>query len=101
MEIHDCRPPMAGLVCERRMSADEIVRTLLQLTSDVERFDSLVVLQRKLLQDRGAKPDAVDDDQLSEHSQRLSLEAAEIVARARQALHQLRQLSELSVSSSD
>ena len=83
------------------MSADEIVRTLMQLTSDVERFDSLVVLQRKLLQDRGTQPDAVNDDQLSKHSERLGLEAAEIVARARQALHQLRQLRELSVSSSD
>jgi hypothetical protein len=83
------------------MTADEIVRTLMQLTSDVERFDSLVVLQRKLLQDRATQSAAVDDDQLSKHSERLSIEAAEIVASARQALHQLRQLRELSVSRSD
>jgi hypothetical protein len=83
------------------MTADEIVRTLMQLTSDVERFDSLVVLQRKLLQDRATQSDPVDDDQLSKHSERLSIEAAEIVASARQALHQLRQLRELSVSRSD
>jgi hypothetical protein len=73
----------------------------MQLTSDVERFDSLVVLQRKLLQDRATQSDAVDDDQLSKHSERLSIEAAEIVASARQALQQLRQLRELSVSRSD
>jgi len=33
---------------------DDIVHILMKLTSDVERFDSLVVLQRKLLQERGA-----------------------------------------------
>ena len=83
------------------MSADDIVRTLMQLTSDVERFDSLVVLQRRLLEDRGVHPDAVDDDQLSRQSERLSHQAAEIAAHARQALNQLRQLRQLSVSRSD
>ena len=64
-------------------AGDDFVRILMTLTSDVEWFDSLVVLQRTTLQDAGASPDAVDHDRLSRHSERLSLEAAEMVAHAR------------------
>jgi hypothetical protein len=78
-----------------KRAPDDIVHILMKLTSDVERFDSLVVVQRKLLQERGAHPDALDDGQLSRQAERLNLEAAEIVAHARQALHELRHLSEV------
>ena len=77
-------------------AGDDIVRILMRLTSDVEWFDSLVVLQRTTLQEGGANPDAVDHDRLSRHSERLSFEAAEMVDHARQALDQLRRLSERS-----
>jgi len=75
-------------------AGDDFVRILMTLTSDVEWFDSLVVLQRTTLQEAGASPDAVDHDRLSRHSERLSLEAAEMVAHAHHALDQLRRLSE-------
>jgi len=75
-------------------AGDDFVRILMTLTSDVEWFDSLVVLQRTTLQEASASPDAVDHDRLSRHSERLSLEAAEMVAHARHALDQLRRLSE-------
>ena len=90
MEIHDCRRSLVRLVCRRRMGhAGDIVRILMKLTLDVERFDSKVVLQRKLLQDMNAQPDALEQ---------LNLDAAEIAAQARHALDELRSLS---VSRSD
>lgn len=73
---------------------EDLVGILMKLTSDVERFDSMVVLQRKMLEERAAHSDALDDDGLARQSERLQLEAAEIVADARQALDQLRRLSE-------
>ena len=74
-------------------AGDNLVRILMKLTSDVERFDSMVVLQRKMLQERSAQAD-IDDERLSRQSERLRLEAAEIVADAHQALDQLRRLSQ-------
>ena len=74
-------------------AGDDLVRILMKLTSDVERFDSMVVLQRKMLQERSAQAHS-DDERLSRQSERLRLEAAEIVADAHQALDQLRRLSQ-------
>ena len=74
-------------------AGDDLVRILMKLTSDVERFDSMVVLQRKMLQESSAQADS-DDERLSRQSERLRLEAAEIVADAHQALDQLRRLSQ-------
>ncbi len=73
---------------------DDLVRILMKLTSDVERFDSMVMLQRKMLEQRAAHIGAFDDDQLNRQSERISLEAAEMVTCARQALKQLRRLAE-------
>jgi len=69
-------------------AGDNLVRILMKLTSDVERFDSMVVVQRKMLEER-----SLDDERLSHQSEQLSLEAAEIITHARQALEQLRHLS--------
>jgi len=69
-------------------AGDNLVRILTKLTSDVERFDSMVVVQRKMLEER-----SLDDERLSHQSEQLSLEAAEIITHARQALEQLRHLS--------
>ena len=69
-------------------AGDNLVRILAKLTSDVERFDSMVVVQRKMLEER-----SLDDERLSHQSEQLSLEAAEIITHARQALEQLRHLS--------
>src|SRR6266851_2273078 len=63
-------------------AGDDLVRILMKLTSDVERFDSMVVHQRKM---------ARHSEQLSlQAAERLNLEAAEMVACARDALAQLR-----------
>lgn len=96
MEINDCRVVTRTNTLrpgEVNRAQDDLVRILMKLTSDVERFDSLVVLQRKLLQERSAHPEVLDDDQLSRQAERLNLEAAEIVAHAREALNGLRYLS--------
>jgi len=69
-------------------AGDNLVRILMKLTSDVERFDSMVVVQRKMLEER-----SLDDERLARQSDQLSREAAEIVTNARQALEQLRHLS--------
>jgi hypothetical protein len=67
-------------------AGDDLVRILMKLTSDVERFDSMVVHQRKM---------ARDSEQSSlRAAERLNLEAAEMVACARDALAQLRRVSE-------
>lgn len=72
----------------------DLVRILKKLTSDVERFDSIVVLQRTMLEQRSGHVGAFDDDELSRQSERISLEAAAMVACARQALEQLSRLAE-------
>jgi hypothetical protein len=94
MEILDCGFRRARLSCDWKMNRtrDAVVRILMNLTCDVERFDSLVVLQRKMLEERSA------DDELPRRAERLNREAAEIAARARHALTELRGLS---VSASD
>jgi len=83
-------------------AGDDLVRILMKLTGDVERFDSMVVHQRKMLEHRAPQPGAFDDDQIARHSEqlsidaaeRLSLEAAEMLACAREALAELRRVSE-------
>ena len=83
-------------------SGDDLVRILTKLTSDVERFDSMVVYQRKMLEQRAIHAAAVDDDQIAHRSEKLSLEAAErlgleaaeMAACAREALARLRGVSE-------
>jgi hypothetical protein len=84
-------------VARARASEDagsDLVRILTKLTSDVERFDSMVVLHRKVLEQRSGPVGAFDDDELNRRSQRISLEAADMVTSARQALEQLRRLGE-------
>lgn len=75
-------------------AGNDLVRALMKLTSDVERFDSMVVVHRKMLEQRATNTDAIHDDVLSNHSERLRVEAAEIVTDARHALEQLRRLSQ-------
>jgi len=71
-------------------AGDDLVLVLMKLTTDVERFDSMVALQRDLLQHGGA----YDNDELDGQWRRLRFEAAELVGRARQALEQLQRLSD-------
>ena len=92
------------LACREKINdaGDDLVQILMKLTSDVERFDSMVVYQRTVLEQRAVQPGAFDDDQIArwseklslEVAERLSLEAAEMVASARKALAQLRGVSE-------
>jgi hypothetical protein len=69
----------------------DLVLILMKLTTDVERFDSMVAHQRELLQ----QGDAYDNDRLDVQWERLRFEAAELVSCARQALERLERLSEL------
>jgi hypothetical protein len=78
-----------------RDAGEDLVRIVTKLTRDVERFDSKVALQRKLLEQDGADTDASDKDRLDGQWERLSLEAAEMVTCSRQALERLRRLSEV------
>jgi hypothetical protein len=77
-----------------REAGDDLEQILAKLTSDVERFDSMVVLHRKVLEERAGAGSTRDDAELSRRSERISLEAAHMVTYARQALEQLRRLGE-------
>jgi hypothetical protein len=73
----------------------DLARILINLTKDVERFDSLIAVQRKLLEQDGVDGPAFGNDKLDAQWERLSLEVAEMVSCARQALERLRQLWEV------
>lgn len=79
------RPDQAG---------DDLIRILTKLTRDVERFDSVVLRQRRMLEHLAGHLGDLDTDQLHLHSERISLEAEEMVACARQALERLNRLAE-------
>lgn len=74
-------------------AADDLVRILSKLTIDVERFDSVVLRQRKMIEHVAGHLGELDHDLLHRHSERISLEAAEMVACARQALEELNRLA--------
>lgn len=90
-ESHSLGPGVAG---------DDLVRILTKLTHDVERFDSVVLRQREMLEHLAGHLNDLDPGLLHQHSERISLEAAEMVACARQALEQLSQLAEPAASRS-
>ena len=79
------RPDQAG---------DDLVRILTNLTRDVERFDSVILRQRRLLEDLAGHVNDLDTNELQIHSERIRLEAAEMVACAREALDRLSRLAE-------
>lgn len=79
----------SGSCWSREDLADDLVAMLTKLTDDMERFDSMVTLQRQLIDERTARQGVLDQDQLAQVN-RLSLDTAEIITSARQALAQLR-----------
>jgi hypothetical protein len=83
--------PVATLVDARR---DDLVSALRQLTVEIERFDSLIEKQRRLLEGQLTGLGGVDDDRLLRESTRISESAQEIVAGARGVLEHLRQIGE-------
>jgi hypothetical protein len=91
----DPRPARDGSLAHPR---DDLVRVLLKLTDEVERFDSMILLQRRIIEDRAAHPGELDDEEVNREAQAISTEAAELVVRARQALDELRRLGELTRS---
>ncbi len=73
-------------------SGDKAVRILTELTSDFERFDSMIDKQRSVLEHSAGglrRGESIDREFL-----RFRLEAAEVATRTRRALDQLRQLAE-------
>jgi hypothetical protein len=77
------------------MTRADLARILINLTTDVERFDSLIAVQRKLLEHVGVDADAFGNDQFHAQWELLNLEAAEMVRCARQALERLREMWEV------
>lgn len=72
----------------------DLVRILTKLTDDVERFDSIVLNHRKVLEHLAGHLNELDNDQFNRQAERISAEAAQVVACARQALDELSRLAE-------
>jgi hypothetical protein len=72
----------------------DLVRILARLTDEVERFDSVVLSHRKMLEHLARHPGDLDNGQFNRQAERISVEAAQMVASARQALAQLNRLAE-------
>jgi len=70
--------------------SDDLVRIVAKLTSDLERFDALLIRHRKMLEHQTAG----GSEMLTRQSERLSQEAANMVASVQEALKQLRELSQ-------
>ncbi|HTE86779.1 MAG TPA: hypothetical protein VK821_18850 [Dehalococcoidia bacterium] len=70
-------------------AGDDLVRIVAKLTSDLERFDALLLLHRKMLEHQTAG----GSEMLTRQSERLSREAADMVGSVQEALKQLRELS--------
>jgi hypothetical protein len=66
----------------------DLVRILTNLTDEVERFDSMVLSQRRMLEQLD-----LDSDQFDRQAERIRVEAAQMVACARQAIDQLSRLA--------
>jgi hypothetical protein len=76
-------------------AGDDLVRSLTQLTKDVERFDSMIRNQRHLLERHDAGGVAFDEKVIRRQSRRISAGAANIVTRTRGALETLRDLPDI------
>jgi phage shock protein A len=74
--------------------SSDLIRILAKLTDEVERFDSTVVSHRKMLEHLAGHLSDLDNDQFTRQAERLTVEAAEMVACAHQALEQLHRLAE-------
>ena len=102
MEIDDGRPRLPCVAwrqivkvkaAERRSdlvdAGDDLIRIVTKLTSDLERFDALLLRHRKMLE----HPTAGGSDVLTRQSERLSQDAANMVTSVQEALKQLREVS--------
>ena len=72
----------------------DLVRILAKLTDEVERFDSVVLNHRKMIEHLAGHLGDLDTDQFNRQAERVSVEAAQMVACARQALAQLNSLAD-------
>jgi len=79
---------------DRVDAGDDLVRIVTKLTKDLERFDALLLLHRKMLEQRAAVQAGRPDSQLTRQSEQLSQEAAQMVASVRQALEELGELAQ-------
>jgi vacuolar-type H+-ATPase subunit H len=79
---------------ELEVAGTDLVEILTRLTDEVERFDSMVLRQRKLIEHLAGHMNDLDNDQLNRQSERISAEAAQVVACARQALDELSRIAE-------
>lgn len=69
-------------------AGNDLVRIVTALADEVERFDAIVLSRRRVLERLD-----LDNDQLDRQAERVSVEAAQVVACARQTLDQLSRLA--------
>ena len=79
---------------ELQGAGSDLVRILTRLTDDVQRFDSIVLGQREMLEHLAGHLDDLDSAQFNRQAELISADAAEVVACARQALEELSRLGE-------
>ena len=84
----------AGQMMELEGPGTDLVRIVTRLTEEVQRFDSMVLRQRKLVEHLAGHLNDLESDQLNRQSERISAEAAEVAACARQALDELSRIGE-------
>jgi hypothetical protein len=70
-------------------AGSDVVQILAKLTDEVERFDSIVLNQRRLLEHIAD----IDSDQFNRQAERINIEAAQMVAAARLALDKMSRLA--------
>ena len=80
-------------------SRDEMVRILMRLTVDLERFETIVRDQRRLVEE-GSRGGAHDDGRIRKETRRIAIGAQEIETSARSALDELRRMSQEAAPSS-
>jgi hypothetical protein len=77
-----------------REAREDLIPILTKLTKDVERFDSMVANQRKTIEPWPGELSVPDDEHAGSQTKRLRDGAEEMLTSARQALTQLRRMSE-------
>ena len=72
---------------------EALVQILTTLARDVERFEELVVVQRRTLEQVGAGRIDLSDADLTHEARRLTAEAEKVAVSAHRALEEMRRLS--------
>lgn len=91
MNVRSAGSPTSRPAVDLADAGDDLVRIVTKLTNDLERFDALLLLHRRMLEQQSAGQ-GDDDSLLARRSEQLSQEAADMLTSVREALRQLRRL---------